>query len=135
MLKFDLRFKKGTEKMLSRLPKRYLEGLKIGMKQAMLFGEKKAKLGMGKVGRPKIRTGHLRRSIHSRVKAEQNLLVGSLYSDLIYSRIQEFGGFQKGNHWIGPLKARPYLEPAITQNLTKIQDIIRGQVVKHLEKR
>lgn len=119
------------------------------LRRAMFYAERKAKSGFGSGGRPKVVTGNLRRSIQSDVETKYNSQIGILFSNVIYAAIQEEGGkikpkvkdwlrFQVDGQWRFAkqviLKPKPFLEPALTENITSIQKIIRDELVKQMNR-
>lgn len=145
MIKTTFEFKKSDQKYLKSMPKRLKKGLLSGMRNAMFFGEKEAKSSFDKPGHLKARSGHLRRSIRSGIKEKPLSIVGWIFTDVIYGRINELGGiirpkkgkylkFQIAGKWVMVKKvtipAKPYLGPAITDHINQIKNIIIGSTVK-----
>ena len=132
--------------MLEKYPGRFRAALVNGLKQAMMFAEGEAKKNLsGGPRNVKVVSGHLRRSIKSSVNPLD--LTGTIGSDVIYAAIHEYGGditakkgrflvFQANGHWIKTPKVtipkRPYLTPALFNNVDKIGNIITDQVVKEV---
>ena len=125
--------------------KDFKEGLIEGIRKSMYLAEATAKKRMGKAGELNVRTGHLRRSITSRVEDKGDAVVGSIGSAIVYSRINELGGtirpkvqkylkFQIDGHWVSKKKvtipARPYLKPSIEENFDKIRKIIIESITR-----
>jgi phage gpG-like protein len=138
-----------SERMLKEYPEDFKEALLKGVKRAVLYAEGQAKKSFGKVGNLKARTGHLRRSIKSSVTDRYKEIVGSLYSDVIYSAIHEYGGtitaksspylkFTVAGRWVQiksvTIPARPYLGPAIEDHLKELSDIITDMISVEMNK-
>ena len=145
MLTIDMKLSKESRKTLDKYPGRFKNGIIKGMKSAMLFAEGEAKKSFGRPGNLKVGTGHLRRSIRSNVKVSGSNVIGSVESNVIYAEIHEIGGiirarnakylhFKVDNRWVKvkqvKIPARPYLRPAIEDNLPKIGDIISKYILQ-----
>jgi len=93
------------------------------------------------------RTGRLRNSITTSVVIEGNRVVGRIGSNVVYARIHELGGvirpktakalrFQVGGDWVATqqvtMLARPYLRPAIEDNLDQISDRLTRRIEEHM---
>jgi phage gpG-like protein len=145
-LTVELNLTDDSKRFLKRFPEKFKERFYRGLYLSMKLVEAKAKASFGSAGKPKVRTGHLRRSVQSDVDRRGDDLIGVVYSNLVYSRIHELGGtitpnnplgflrFQIGDAWIRAKKvvipARPYLEPAMRDNMSSIEDIIEKEIVK-----
>jgi hypothetical protein len=131
--------------MLKKLHKDFRSAFIQGLKLAMLFAESKIKKSFNKQGKPKIKTGNLRRNIGSGVKVGTRNAIGFVSADTIYARILERGGtifprtsdylrFQIGGKWISKRSVRippyPYLQPGLEDNINKIEDIIVSTIFK-----
>ncbi len=81
-----------SERFLKKFPEKFKKRLYRGLFLAMKLAEQRAKQSFGSGGKPRSRTGTLRRSIQSDVDRKGRDLAGVLFSNLIYSRIQELGG-------------------------------------------
>lgn len=113
------------------------------LKRAALAGgytiEAHAKINVEKTFKPG--TGNLAGSIQTTVeKADADSVTVAVGPTVIYGRIQEFGGiikpvFAKMLHWVGEdgahhqanavtIPARPYLRPAVDENVEKIMRAI-----------
>jgi len=138
---------KKTKKHIKESSNEFRKALMKGMKKAILFAEGEAKKSFGKPGNLKVGTGHLRRSIQSKVKDRIKVIVLSLSSNVIYAGIHEYGGvikakkgpyltFKIGDRWVKvasvTMPARPFLEPAIEDNLDKMANIITSTVSKEM---
>lgn len=126
MLRFHIAYEKGATKYIDELPKNFEKGNLKGLRKAMFFVEGKAKAGFaegGPVRKPPgplvARTGHLRRSIKSGVKDHR---IGWVKATVSYGRLHELG--------IGRMPARPFLRPAIEDNIERIKQFIRESIVK-----
>lgn len=154
MIEIQIRTTKETKDFLKEFPKMVRRGLEKGMKRAMLFAESEAKKSFGRSGHLKVRTGHLRRSIRSRVKERAKQIIGSIGTDVLYARIHEQEGFRGQTRTITPRQAqflrfkvenrwvtlksvtipsRPFLRPAIEDNLIKIENILRDSVLQEVK--
>lgn len=145
MLAAEFRFRPDDQRYIESLPRRLRKGTLVGVRNAMFFGERKAKASFGQPGHLKARSGHLRRSIKSGLRVQSGGVVGWIFTDVIYGRIHELGGiirprvanylkFQIAGRWVMTKKvripSRPYLKPAIADNINKIKDIIVRSIVK-----
>ena len=148
MIAIELMVNRKDLESLEKMPKQMRMGLLKGMKKAMLFAEGEAKKSFNTAGHVKSRTGHLRRSIRSQVVDKGHVIVGSIGSNVIYSRIHEFGGtivprtkewlrFVIDGRWVTTKKvvipARPYLYPAIEENQRKIGMIIHKAIIDEVK--
>jgi len=148
MLDIRIRTTAETERMLVELPKDWRNALVKGVRNATLFAEGKAKGSFGKHGNLKVGTGLLRRSIRSRVRERYNDIIGELSSNVIYAGIHEYGGtitaikkpylrFTVGGRWVQVksvrMPARPFLYPAIADNIAAINDIITNTIGEELD--
>lgn len=103
------------------------------VKKAMLFVEGESKARFDTPGNLKVLTGTLRRSIRSAVSDEINKIKGSIFTDVTYGPVHELGLIMRsrsGSTYKMP--KRPFLEPAISENLDKISNIITDDIVKSL---
>lgn len=145
MIKFKFDYKPADRKYITSFSGRADKGLLSGVRQAMFYSENKAKSSFGQTGHLKARTGHLRRSIKSEANQKPSMIIGRIFSNIIYARIHELGGvikpkkgkylkFQMGGHWIMVKKvkipARPYLRPAIADHINQIKQIIIQSTIK-----
>lgn len=75
-------------------------------------------------------TGNLRRSITHEVKP----LSAKIGTDVVYARIQEFGGRAGRNRKvrIPPYKGRGYLRPALKESVNKIKEIFNKNLKRYL---
>lgn len=145
MLDADIQVKVGN---LPQIRNAWQKGAVEGMRNAMLYAEMKSKQRIGTPGNIKTDTGNLRRSINSSVSVEGRGVVGKLGAFAIYARIHELGGvirpraqkylrFPIGKKWVSArevvIPPRPYLRPAITENMDKITEIIIKSIKSKLE--
>jgi len=146
-VKFELTEK--SKRWLKKYPSDFEEAFYKALKKGMWYAERQAKASFGSAGKPKVRTGHLRRSIKSDVDRKYGSLVGVLFSDVIYAAVQEEGAtirprvkdflrFQVGGQFVYArqviIPARPFLGPALSDNLTKIQQIVRDSLVEQMNR-
>jgi phage gpG-like protein len=132
---------------LKEFPARARRGMESGMRKAVKFVEAEVKKSFGQGGKPKVRTGTLRRSIQSGVD-KVPVLLGWVGTNVAYAGVQEFGGIVRAKHskyltfqvkkqWIKvkevAIPARPYLRPAVQNNMAKITDIITHDIIQALE--
>lgn len=137
-LSFELKLSDVSKKYLKSLPKNFVEGLREGFRKAMFFVEHEAKK------KAPVRTGHLRRSITSNVRSTGKDVYGILSANTVYAALRELGGtvvpktseflsFQVNGQWIRTKQSihppRPYLEPSISTNLKRIEDIITKSII------
>lgn len=133
--------------VINRLQKNFRDGIIEGFKMAMLYAESKSKASFGSTNAPKVRSGHLRRSIYSRVEYKSRMFTGYLFSDVKYSAIHEFGGIIKAKNspylrfkinesWVTKkqviIPRRSYMEDPIIENLNTIQSIFNETLEKRL---
>jgi hypothetical protein len=128
-----LNLSKDSEKFLRQFPEKFKERFYKGLKKAMLHAEAKAKASFkGRVGGlpspaggpPAVVSGNLRRSIQNDIDVKGDDVIGVLFSNVIYSRALELG-YPARN-----LLPRPYLEPAIRDNIRTLEDIIEREILK-----
>lgn len=139
MYSISIKSTQETDMWMKKYPDEFKKALLDGVKKSILYAEGEAKKSFGKPGKLKVQTGHLRRSIKSSLITRYNLLVASLHSDVVYAAIHENGGtiravnspylkFNIDGRWVSvkevTIPARPYLEPAIIDNLDKMSELI-----------
>ncbi len=149
MFTLAIKFDKKDLKAIEKMPKELNDGLYEGLKQAMLFAERKAKSRFDTPGNLKVRTGHYRRSIRSGINPTANGAIGYLVANVVYASIHETGGtiipktkkylrFKIGNRWVTTKKvkipARPLIRPSITENIDKMNEIIKNKIISTMEK-
>lgn len=143
MVDFKVTMTPASQRMLKKLHTDFREGFIKGLRKAMLFAESKAKKSFGDSGKPGVKTGQLRRTIKSGVKIRTGESIGFLSANTVYAAIHEYGGiirptqsdflrFQIGGQWKAVkqvvMPERPYLRPAIEQNINKIEEIIKDAI-------
>lgn len=112
-------------------------GVLNGLKKGMLFLEGEAKRKF--VGRPvkegagaplKVRTGHLRRNIKSKVSESGDKFIGTIGNDVIYAAAIEYGYSPRN------LPARPFIRPVLEDkdNLLKVDRMIIREIAKQRNK-
>jgi len=104
--------------------------LKLGLKKGMYLIEGKVKKGFGTIkGRPKVKSGNLRRSIKSRVMERGNVIEGIVSSKTTYARILEIGGRRPRG---GYQKAMPFIRPEMENdhNINSIKAFIVESIVR-----
>lgn len=123
------------QKELKKLNKgtAFRAGLLSGVKKAMLFVEGSAKKSFGRSGNLKVRTGLLRRSITTKVKESGDIVEGIIGNNVTYAAIHEFGGMA-GRGLKTKIPARPFLKPAIEDNVIQINRIIQKEIRKEVKK-
>lgn len=149
MLQVKLKLADSSKRWLKKYPEDFELAFYKALRKAMFYAERKAKASFGTAGKPKVRTGTLRRSIESDVDRQYNSLVGVLFSNVVYAATQEEGRtivprvkdwlrFQVGGQYVFAKKviipARPFLGPALQDNLTKIQQIVRDEIVEQMNR-
>lgn len=135
MLETKFTIAKGQLEKFDLLNKGVEDGIKKGMQSAMLFAEAKSKGRFNTPGNLKVQTGTLRRSISSIVKEDRDDIRGVLFTNVVYGPPHEFGSVmttRAGSQYKMP--KRPFLEPAISENLNEIDRIIMNDVMRFLEK-
>lgn len=129
MVGIQLVFNKKDLKDIQEMPEEFRTGLIKAMRLAMFYAEGKAKSGFASGSGPplpppgplRVRTGHLRRSIKSGVNDD----VGYLETDVKYGAQHELG--------LGKMPMRPFLRPALEDNMDKISEIIIDNILKGLK--
>lgn len=124
------------QKALSKAPAKVKSLIKDGMEQSALLVQNQAKINAPFI------TGNLRRSITSEIKP----LSAKIGTDVIYAKIQEFGGtirpkagkyltFKVNGRWvrttmsrIPAYKGKGYLRPALESNRDKITEIFANKL-------
>ncbi len=113
-------------KYLKSMPAKFKEGILKGMRKAAFYAEGKAKKGFGSGSGPpnpppgplKVRTGHLRRSIRSGVV--KNMLTGWIGTNVFYGKVHEES----------TKFPRPFLRPAVENNIDKINELIKQSILR-----
>lgn len=109
-----------SKRWMRKFPASFKKGFYKGIQEAMKIAEREAKKNAP------VLTGTLRRSIRSEVDEEGLETVGSLFSNLIYSAVIELGWSARN------IKAQPYLEPALKDNLERFTDRIEKAIEKEV---
>ena len=124
MFKFRL-IKRKIPKIPSDLERPIMFALKKGMfrtertsKRNYLSGARPEKLG--------VVTGRLRNSIKTRVFKRYNKFVGEIGTNVIYGRTHEEG--------LGSMPKRPFLQPALADNIDNITKTIETAIIKYWNK-
>lgn len=133
---------------LKRSPAEFQRGFEKGMKLSVLYAEDQVKTkGFSGLGKDtlKVRTGHLRRSIKSVIeRTRKGFVRGSVFSNVVYSRIHETGGvitprgpflqFQIGGRYVRPrqvtIPQRQYMSKPILAGVNKMKRIIERSIIK-----
>jgi len=143
MLKIELKLSEKSKALLKKMPELVKPAIYKGMKKGMVLADRDARLNLsGRVLQR--RTGRLRNSITHDVKIEGNKVVGRIGTNVIYGRIHELGGVIKprqaqslrfnipGVGWrmakSVTIPARPYLRPALEDNVKDIGEIITKRI-------
>jgi phage gpG-like protein len=145
--KFDLKLSPNSEFYLGVMSNLVRSGLASGVEESMKVSQEAVKKSFGTPGKPKVKSGNLRDSIRGDFQSGKNPGF-TLSSDEVYAGIQEMGGtiraksgkyltFQIGGSWVKvpsvTIPARPYLNPAVMENLKKFKTIITESVIKELD--
>ncbi len=146
MFEISIKLDKKSIKDLDLMDEKVKTGLQKAFKKIALLMESEVKTSFGRTNKPQIRTGTLRRSIESGYD-KTSAWVGS---NLIYAGIQELGGtikprtgrdyltFQIGGSWVKvrtvTIPARPFLEPAVKENIGRFSKIIQDSVTEETNK-
>ena len=133
----------GYDEILYKLSNLYdLQGIQKGMQSSCAFVEKAAKQKAPKD------TGALRRSITSKVEADDAQITGTVYTPLEYAPYVEYGTglfAEKGNgrkdvpwmyeddkgekHFTKGQHPQPYMRPALNENRDKIIRLIKEGLI------
>jgi len=144
----DLKLSEKSRKMLRKMPDLIVPALRKGTEEAMILAEREAKLNLsGKILNR--RTGRIRNSITHKVGIQGDKVVGKIGTNVVYGRIHELGGeiyprkakalkFNiPGVGWRTAKKvvmpARPYLRPALEDNMSDIARILANRVTEAFE--
>ena len=123
-MEIRLKVDRASQRWLDASPRILERAVDKAMPKIALFAESKAKQDFTKSrserGGLHVRTGNLRRSIIGEAFGD----TVSLGSNVVYSAIHEMGGaIHRGTSMIY-IPRRPFLEPAFTENIDKIGDIL-----------
>jgi phage gpG-like protein len=135
---------KDIDKLLPNIKK----GIMKGMRLSMLHAEAQSKKRFNTPGNLHVGTGRLRNSINSSVVQEGDTYVGSLGTNVVYGQIHEYGGVIRpitspylkfktlDGRWHSVrsvnIPARPFIRPAIEENLERIRDIIINSITQEV---
>lgn len=121
-MEIDLIIDPNNKKVFPKLRKDFKRATLKGVKDAMFYAEGMSKKRFGTPGNLRVVTGRLRASINSKAQIIKNEIIGSVQTDVKYGAKHEFGthGMPK----------RPFLKPAIEENLNKINDIILNSIYR-----
>ena len=148
-MKLQITMTPASKKMLAKLHTDFKSAFIDGLRKAMFFAEASAKRSFGDHGKPGVKTGQLRRTVKSFVKVRTGAAIGVLSANTIYAPIHEFGGiirpttqeylkFQIGGQWKTVkqvvMPERPYLRPAIENNINKIGSIIKNEIITQVNR-
>ena len=124
---FQMRFNldpKSVKKM-NKLDDEIKDGLLKGVRNAMTFVEASSKKRFGTAGNLKVKTGRLRSSINTKVQQFGSNIIGSIGSNVVYASIHELGSSR--------IPARPFLAPAIEDNLNTISNLIMDSIMREVK--
>jgi len=127
MLDIQIRTTKETKEMLREFPDETRDALFAAMNDKVApFLERTVKKSFGRSGYPGVRSGHLRRSIYNKAIERATTVIGIVGTEVIYGRFLEDGTRK--------MKARPFLRPAVEDNLVKISRVISDHISGVLNK-
>jgi phage gpG-like protein len=138
MFTIDLEIKKKELDKINKLGSFMRLGLLKGVKKSMYFAEGQAKKNFGGPGQLRIRSGHLRRSIKSKVldRGGGREIIGVVGSDVIYAAIHEFGGPHPRSKTGKKMPARPFIGPAFDKgNMIRMRRIIQKEIAGEVRRR
>ena len=124
---FQMRFNldpKSVKKM-NKLDDEIKDGLLEGVRKSMFFVEAESKKKFGTDGNLKVKTGRLRSSINTKVQQFGSNIIGSIGSNVFYASIHELGSSR--------IPARPFLAPAIEDNLNTISNLIMDSIMREVK--
>ena len=108
-LQISLKLSEKSKSFLRKFPESFEKGFYKGIQESMYLAEKEAKKNAP------VKTGTLRRSIRSEVEEKGLDTIGSLFSNLIYAPVIEFGFKTRRNINL----PKPFMEPALRDNLVR----------------
>lgn len=142
----DLRGLDNVLKNLDRFEALFTTDIEKAINKAVLLVEREAKKNLKRKGL--IDTGRLHNDIKGEIiKITKDLIMGGVGTSVIYARIHELGGvikpkrakalkFKIGDKWITAkrvkIRKKPYLYPALANNIDKIVEIIKESFPKGL---
>lgn len=155
MIEIELDMSDESKALLKKMPELTVPALFKGMKRAMLLVESTAKTPYLTGKALNVQTGHLRRSVATKVEIRGNKVTGRIGTNLSYGRFWELGYDgpmkvkahartirQAFGRPIAPKKVhvkahtrqvsvspRPFLRPAVEDNVDKIRKIL----ARHIE--
>jgi len=132
---FGIKFRLNSEsrRFLQGFSNDVQKGLRSGIRKGLLLVQREAKMSFGKPDHLKVITGYLRSSINFETKIQGNKVIGEIGSNVVYSRIHEFGGNAGPGRQVY-LRPRPYIFPAIENNLEAIFDKIGESIRQSVER-
>lgn len=136
--------------MLNKSPAAFRRGFHKGMKLSLLHAEAQVKeKGFSGLGSEslRVRTGHLRRSIKSKMqRSTGGFFRGSVFSNVVYARIHETGGvisgrplltFNVGGRWVRTgqvtIPSRKYMSNPILKSVKKMRRIITKSIINEVD--
>ena len=143
MLDIKIDWEKAGRDYIAGMPEKLRDALIEGMLEAMNTAADKAALGLDPqswvapvnpppgplVSRSEDLMYNIAPGKSASIKA--GVVTGFIQSDLHYSALHEFGGVNDGGHFVPP---RPFLMPAINDNLDEIREIIEDEIIEELNK-
>ena len=111
-MKIDIDFDKFSKEWIKNFPGKLVKIVQRGFKFGVVDAERQAKRAFNRGQAPRVRTGHLRRSIYSKVKG----FYGYIASSVKYAAILQWGGRTR------PHEIRP-------KNTKALRFIFRGRWV------
>lgn len=126
MFELQIKTTPETKQLLKKTPSAIRKALIGGMNKAGPFLESTVKKSFGTGSYPKVRTGHLRRSIYNKIIEKNQNIIGVVGTNVIYGRFLEEGTKR--------MKARPFLRPAVELNQDKLAAMINDHIIKELNK-
>jgi len=148
MIGFRLQVDKEGLRRLQAAPDEMRKALIPAMKACMVAAEATAKKDYLSGPRPaKLQrvSGRLRGSIATEVRQDGNTVTGRIGSNVVYAHIHELGGvirpktatylrFQIGGQWKSVkqvrMPARPFLRPALEDNMGRFREIFRRSLME-----
>lgn len=147
MFSIKINVNRSDIRAIKNLEEEFKTGLKRGLGLAARFLKSKIKNSFGTPGKPRNRSGNLRKSIEYRTKSYRR---ATITANTVYAGLQEFGGtinaknkpylvfniggkvFKKKSVVIPP---RPYMEPTATENEEEIGRIVLDEAIKEMNRR
>ncbi len=147
MIKLNLSEK--SRKMIRKMPDLVKPALYKGMRKAMILASGTARSPYLSGKALKRRTGRLRNSITHDVRIQGDKVIGTIGTNVVYGRIHELGGVIRpkvkqllrfhipGVGWRSAkevtIPARPFLRPALEDNLGEIKKILAKRIEEAFE--